>query len=41
MLEKVGAEMTVAQVMAEIGKRARAAAPPLSIASAEQKNKAQ
>ncbi len=40
MLEKVGAEMTVAQVMAEIGKRARAAAAPLSIASAEQKNKA-
>ncbi|MGU3576920.1 glutamate-5-semialdehyde dehydrogenase [Brucellaceae bacterium C25G] len=40
MLDKVGAEMTVAQVMADIGKRARAAAAPLSIAPAEQKNKA-
>ena len=40
MLDKVGAEMTVAQVMADIGKRARAAATPLSIAPAEQKNKA-
>lgn len=40
MLDKVGADMTVAQVMAEIGKRARAAAAPLSIAPAEQKNKA-
>ncbi|WP_374832390.1 glutamate-5-semialdehyde dehydrogenase [Paenochrobactrum pullorum] len=40
MLDKVGADMTVAQVMAEIGKRARAAAAPLAIAPAEQKNKA-
>lgn len=40
MLDKVGAEMTVAQVMADIGQRARAAAAPLSIAPTEQKNKA-
>lgn len=40
MLDKVGAEMTLVQVMADIGKRARAAAAPLGIAPAEQKNKA-
>ncbi len=40
MLNKVDAETDIAAIMAKVGRKARQAAAPLSIASPQQKNKA-
>ena len=40
MLNKVDGGADIAAIMAEVGRKAKAAAAPLAIASAEQKNKA-